>query len=113
MTKTTALLVELTVGCLPHHEKVDVEKIFEPVLEALAGSRGVVDPDLAADSSDSTLTFSMYIPDATSPEDALKRTMAVARAALHAAGVHTPGWEAYFDLTFKTTTIDRRELASA
>jgi hypothetical protein len=68
------------------------EAVVDEVAEALATATGVIDPDLGVDLGKQELTFCMTV-DASGVEEAMGKVVAVARAALHAAGHATAGWE--------------------
>ena|GEM_PF-3386500 len=87
-TNAPAIYVELTVA----GDKV-TSKMFDLVAEALYNCEGVIDPDLEADFAAKTLTFHMGFAGPIEPDQALGKVLGIARTALHAAGLGTPGWE--------------------
>lgn len=83
--------IEFTVQAVGT-QRDQFESVFGEVANALATATGVIDPDLAADLGKRELTFCMTV-NASGVDEALSTVVAVARAALHAAGQATPGWE--------------------
>lgn len=65
------------------------------IADALHDLHDIVDPDLDGSFTQGTLDVSMII-EANDLTDAVKRSLAAVRAAIHAAGGATPGWEQYF-----------------
>lgn len=65
---------------------------FDLLAEAVYDLTGVIDPDLAFDLAAGTADFSMGI-DAETADEALRDVILAIRAAVHAAGAGTSGWE--------------------
>jgi hypothetical protein len=72
------------------------EQRIDPLMEALldleAVDAAITDPDLAADLSTGRVDIQMII-DAIDPAAAMVAALATLRAAIHAIGDGTPGWE--------------------
>jgi hypothetical protein len=72
------------------------EQRLDPLMEALldleAADAAITDPDLAADVSTGCVDVQMII-DADDPAVAMVKALATLRAAIHAIGDATPGWE--------------------
>ena len=72
------------------------EERIDPLLEALldleAVDDAITDPDLAADLSTGCVDVQMIV-DAEDPAEAMVKALATLRAAIHAIGDATPGWE--------------------
>jgi hypothetical protein len=73
----------------------DVERLFDPLAEAVYDLTGVIDADLGARIGDSEFDFTMAV-DADDEPSALTAGLSAVRCALHAAGGATPGWEDHF-----------------
>lgn len=69
---------------------------FDALADALydldAGDPAVADTDITACLADSRVTVSMVV-DAEDPADAATKALCAVRAAIHAIGDATPGWE--------------------
>lgn len=72
------------------------EQRIDPLMEALldleAVDDAITDPDLAADISTGRVDIQMLV-DAADPAEAMVKALAALRAAIHAIGDATPGWE--------------------
>ena len=72
------------------------EQRIDPLMEALldleAVDAAITDPDLAADISTGRVDIQMLV-DAADPAEAMVKALATLRAAIHAIGDATPGWE--------------------
>jgi hypothetical protein len=72
------------------------EQRINPLMEALfdleAADAAIADPDLAADLSTGCVDIQMIV-DAPDPAAAMVKALATLRAAIHAIGDATPGWE--------------------
>jgi hypothetical protein len=65
---------------------------MEALLDLEAVDDAITDPDLAADLSTGRVDIQMII-DAADPAEAMVKALATVRAAIHAIGDATPGWE--------------------
>jgi hypothetical protein len=74
----------------------DCESRIEPLMDALLdleeADAMIADPDLAADTVTGRVDVQMIV-DADDPAAAMVRALATVRAAIHAMGDATPGWE--------------------
>jgi len=72
------------------------EKRLEPLMDALLdleeADASIQDPDIAADVSTGHVDVQMIV-DADDPASAMVKAFATLRAAIHAIGDATPGWE--------------------
>lgn len=72
------------------------EPRLDPLMEALLdleeADAAITDPDIAADLSTGCVDVQMTV-DAADPAAAMVRALATLRAAIHAIGDATPGWE--------------------
>lgn len=87
----------LTVQEVTYMGSAPFEPRLGPLMEALlalaaAADAAVEDPDLTADLSSGRVEVQM-IADADDPAAAMVRALATLRAAIHAIGDATPGWE--------------------
>ena len=69
-----------------------VEPLMEALLDLEAADPVVEDPDLAADVSTGHVDVQMIV-EADDPAAAMVKALATLRAAIHAIGDATPGWE--------------------
>jgi hypothetical protein len=74
----------------------DLRTYVPRVADALYDLHDVIDPDMGGSFAKGTLDVSMIL-EADSLTDAVKRSLAAVRAAIHAAGGATPDWERYID----------------
>jgi hypothetical protein len=65
---------------------------MEALLDLEAVDDAITDPDLAADLSTGCVDIQMIV-DADDPAVAMVKALATLRAAIHAIGDATPGWE--------------------
>ena len=72
------------------------EPRLDPLMDALLdleeADKAITDPDLAADLSTGRVDVQMIV-DADDPATAMVKALATVRAAIHAIGDATPGWE--------------------
>jgi hypothetical protein len=68
------------------------DPLMEAFLDLEAADHAITDPDLAADLSTGCVDIPMII-DAADPAAAMVKALATLRAAIHAIGDATPGWE--------------------
>lgn len=66
--------------------------LMEALLDLEAVDAAITDPDLAADLSSGRVDVQMIV-DADDPAVAMVKALATLRAAIHAIGDATPGWE--------------------
>jgi len=88
---TNRQYVELTVQAEGMPQDV-FEGIVDRAADHLVNARGVIDPDLGADSSTREITFCMTV-EASGVDATTNRALAVVRSVLHAAGGETHGWD--------------------
>jgi hypothetical protein len=69
-----------------------VDPLMEALLDLEAVDDAITDPDLAADLSTGRVDIQMIV-DAGDPAEAMVKALAAVRAAIHAIGDATPGWE--------------------
>jgi len=69
-----------------------LDPLSDQLAEALHDLHDVIDPDLGATLATGRLDVSMVV-EADSIEAALKKAATATRAAVHAIGVATPGWD--------------------
>lgn len=72
-----------------------VERLFDPLAEAVYDLADVVDADLGARIGDHEFDFTMAV-DADDDPAALTIGLSAVRCAWHAVGGSTPGWEDHF-----------------
>jgi len=92
---TTRYHLELSFIVSNYGSTEALEAHLDCVADYLVELQGVVDPDLGANLADAIVTFTMSVDAETSPE-ALRFALAGIRAAIHAAGGCTAGWEGQF-----------------
>lgn len=90
----TRFYLEITVRAsgLPADK---VERLFDPLADAVYDLVDVIDADLGARIGDSEFDFTMAV-DAEDEPSALTVGLSAVRCALHAVGGSTPGWEDHF-----------------
>lgn len=86
-----------------------VEAMFDPLAEAVCELTGVIDADLGAHFAEGLFDFSMAV-DAKDEVSALMAGMSAVRAAMHAVGLSTHGWDDHFK---QIQQVVRREEALA
>ena len=69
-----------------------LEPLMDALLDLEEADAAVEDPDIAADVSNGHIDVQMII-DADDPAQAMVKALATLRAAIHAIGDATPGWE--------------------
>jgi hypothetical protein len=69
-----------------------LEPLMDALLDLEEADAAVEDPDIAADVSNGHVDVQMII-DADDPAQAMVKALATLRAAIHAIGDATPGWE--------------------
>ena len=69
-----------------------LEPLMDALLDLEEADAAVEDPDIAADFSNGHVDVQMII-DADDPAQAMVKALATLRAAIHAIGDATPGWE--------------------
>jgi hypothetical protein len=69
-----------------------VDRLMEALLGIEAAGGAIIDPDVAADLSKCRLDVQMLV-EAADPAEAMVKALATLRAAIHAIGDATPGWE--------------------
>lgn len=69
-----------------------LEPMMDALLELEESDEAIMDPDLAADVHTGRVDFQMTV-DAEDPAAAIGKAVATLRAAIHAIGDATPGWE--------------------
>ena len=69
-----------------------LEPLMDALLDLEEADAAVEDPDIAADVSEGHVDVQMII-DADDPAQAMVKALATLRAAIHAIGDATPGWE--------------------
>ena len=84
--------ITIRVSGLPADQ---VERLFDPLADAVYELADVIDADLGARIDDHEFDFTMTI-EADGAPDALATGLSAVRCALHAAGGSTPGWEDHF-----------------
>jgi hypothetical protein len=77
-------------GRNPFEERID--PLMEALLDLEEADTAITDPDLAADVSNGRVDVQMII-EAEDPASAMVKALATLRAAIHAIGDATPGWE--------------------
>jgi hypothetical protein len=86
----------LTVQEITYTGPGSCEDRFDPIMEALLAIEendpAIIDPDIAADVSTGRVDIQMIV-DAADPAAAMVKAQAALRAAIHAIGDATPGWE--------------------
>src|SRR5215470_1133868 len=83
-------MIELQVmGCLD-----DLDSLTDRLADVLYELRDVTDPDLGGSLLDGRLDVTMVV-DADDLADATAKSLCAVRAAIHAVGGATPGWEHY------------------
>jgi hypothetical protein len=90
----------LTIQQIVRAEPEVVANRVDPLIEALlsleAADSDIEDPDLAADLTTGQVDVQMVIEAATPPE-AMMKAFSTLRAAIHAIGDGTAGWDAMLD----------------
>jgi hypothetical protein len=92
---TTRYYLELSFIVSNHGTSEDLEAHLDCVADFLADLDGVVDPDIGANLSAGTVTFTMSV-DAEAQPQALMVAQVGLRTAMHAAKGCTAGWEDLF-----------------
>ncbi len=81
------------VTCIgPESCEPRLDPLMEALLNAEAADPAVEDPDLAADLSTGRVDVQMIV-EAPDPAEAMVKALSTLRAAIHAIGDATPGWE--------------------
>ena len=75
------------VSCSP-----SLDPLMEALLDLEEADAAITDPDLAADMTTGCVDVQMIV-DADDPAAAMVKALATLRAAIHAIGGATPGWE--------------------
>ena len=76
----------------PDSREQRIDPLTEALLDLEAVDDAITDPDLAADLSTDCVDIQMIV-DAGDPAEAMVKALATVRAAIHAIGHATPGWE--------------------
>lgn len=91
----TRFYTEITVRVIDL-ERSQLERVLEPLADAVYDLTGVIDADLGVDLRKSLLSFTMAV-DASDEPTALATCLAAVRSAIHVVGGLTPGWEQHFE----------------
>jgi hypothetical protein len=70
----------------------DLDGHTDQLIDALYDLHDVIDPDLGGSLATGRVDITMVV-EAESLEDATRKSLTAVRAAIHAAGGSTPGWE--------------------
>jgi hypothetical protein len=92
---TTRYYLELSFIFSNYGTTADLEAHLDCVADSLVELDGVVDPDMGANLSAGTVTFTMSV-DAEAQPQALQVASTAIRTAIHAAEGCTAGWEGLF-----------------
>lgn len=81
------------VTCAGSHPCTDrLDPLMEALLDLETADAAIEDPDIAADTSTRRVDVQMTV-EAEDPAIAMVKALATLRAAIHAKGDATPGWE--------------------
>lgn len=85
-------VVELEVAVDETFDRNEFDALFDSLADQVVELRNGIDGDVSANTKERIITIHLTLTDDTD-EGAFTRGLAAARAAIHATGGSTPGWE--------------------
>jgi len=100
------------VDISPDKGVIELRGITRGAFLELCERTDITDPEMSAALADGDVTYAVRL-DGRSREEAVRTATSAIRAALHAQGAHTPGWEKCVDEWIERSEITSRPLQLA